>query len=211
MPTNSQLEPMRDHWWWRPGWRVGRSFYTWHITFDDQAALAELAEHYAPLLRRLAVLDAVPNRWLHLTMQGIGFTDDVRRAEVDAIVAAARRRCADLRPFALTLGPVRLDAEALGLAVRAVDPLTKVRDAIRAAIGDVWSLGNVPEPAENFHPHVTLGYSNAAGAAEPIAQALEEFNGDYTCEVDVSAASLIELNRDQKMYVWEDVARAPLG
>ncbi|MGH3777668.1 MAG: hypothetical protein ACRDRR_18385 [Pseudonocardiaceae bacterium] len=33
---------MRDHWWW-PGWRVGRSSYTWHVTFDDQPAVHRLA------------------------------------------------------------------------------------------------------------------------------------------------------------------------
>jgi hypothetical protein len=42
-------QAMRDHWWWRPGWGVGRSFYTWHITFDDQPAVDRLAAEYAPL------------------------------------------------------------------------------------------------------------------------------------------------------------------
>jgi hypothetical protein len=26
---------MISHWWLRPGWRVGRAFYTWHVTFDE--------------------------------------------------------------------------------------------------------------------------------------------------------------------------------
>ncbi len=41
---------MRDHWWWRPGWRVGRSFYAWHVTFDDQPAVRRLAADYSPCL-----------------------------------------------------------------------------------------------------------------------------------------------------------------
>ena len=47
---------MRDHWWWRPGWRVGRSFYTWHVTFADQTAVAGLVADYAPVLERLPSL-----------------------------------------------------------------------------------------------------------------------------------------------------------
>ncbi|MDT5026262.1 MAG: hypothetical protein QOE61_2688, partial [Micromonosporaceae bacterium] len=29
-------DDLRDHWYWRPGWSVGRRFYTWHLTFADQ-------------------------------------------------------------------------------------------------------------------------------------------------------------------------------
>ncbi|MGB6163316.1 MAG: hypothetical protein WCF33_10685 [Pseudonocardiaceae bacterium] len=79
------VQAMRDHWWWRPGWRVGRSFYTWHMTFDDQPAAHQLAADYAHMLKDLSTLDLIPVRWLHLTMQGIGFTDEVDRADVDAI------------------------------------------------------------------------------------------------------------------------------
>jgi hypothetical protein len=87
-------QSMRDHWWWRPGWRVGRSFYTWHVTFDDQPAVHRLAADYASVLSDLPTLDPIPVRWLHLTMQGIGFTDEVDRADVDAIADAARDHCA---------------------------------------------------------------------------------------------------------------------
>src|SRR4051794_39008380 len=103
----ADLERMRDHWWWRPGWRVGRSFYTWHITFTDQPAAAQLVADYAPMLAQLPQLEPVPLEWLHLTMQGIGFTDEVDRADVDRIVDAAHKRCAELEPFAVTIGPAR--------------------------------------------------------------------------------------------------------
>jgi hypothetical protein len=67
----TELEPMRDHWWWRPGWRVGRSFYTWHVTFANQPAAHQLASDYTPVLAKLPMLDPIPVRWLHLTTQGI--------------------------------------------------------------------------------------------------------------------------------------------
>jgi hypothetical protein len=44
-------------------------------------------------------LDPVPFEWLHLTVQGIGFADEIDTAEVDRIVAAVRRRCAALAPL----------------------------------------------------------------------------------------------------------------
>ncbi len=81
---------VHNHWYWRPGWRVGTRFYTWHITFEDQTEVVDLAAQYRDRLSRQPELDLIPPRWLHLTMQGIGFVDQVDAADVEAIVAAAR-------------------------------------------------------------------------------------------------------------------------
>ena len=32
---------MTSHWWWRPGWSVGRAVYTWYVTFDGDSAMAK--------------------------------------------------------------------------------------------------------------------------------------------------------------------------
>lgn len=145
-----ELEPMRDHWWWRPGWRVGRSFFTWHVTFVGQPGACRLVAGYAPVLAELPVLDPVPIEWLHLTLQGVGFTDEVDRGDVDRIVAAARERCAGLKPFTITIGPAHVEPETIRAPARPLEPLAGLRRAIRAAIGDVWGPQNVPEPADGF-------------------------------------------------------------
>lgn len=206
----AELEPMRDHWWWRPGWRVGRSFYTWHVTFADQITAAQLVTDYASVLDQLPQLDRVPLEWLHLTMQGIGFTDEVALADVDRIVDAARKHCAELEPFTVTIGPAHVDPESIQMPVRPVEPLAVVRDTIRAAIGEVWSIERVPEAAGGYRPHVSLGYSNSAAPAEPIVDTLVR-HGERTAEVNVSAVSLIDLDRDRKAYEWIEVATVPLG
>ncbi|OKI15535.1 hypothetical protein A6A25_13905 [Saccharothrix sp. CB00851] len=201
---------MRDHWWWRPGWRAGRSFYTWHITLADQPGAPRLVADYAPALTELPQLDPVPARWLHLTLQGIGFTDEIDRHDVDRIVAAAAKRCSGLEPFTVTIGPAHVDRETVQMPARPLEPLAELRLAIRAAIGDVWGRDNVPEPEGGFRAHVTLGYSNAAGPAEPIAEVLKA-NGGHTAEVVVSSVSLIDLHRDNKAYEWTDVALVTFG
>jgi 2'-5' RNA ligase len=201
---------MRDHWWWRPGWKAGRSFYTWHITFADQPGAQRLVADYTPVLASLPQLDPVPTRWLHLTLQGVGFTDEINRHDVNRIVDAARTRCAELEPFTVTIGPAHVDPETIQMPARPLEPLAGLRKAIRAAIGDVWGPGNVPEPETGFRAHVSLGYSNAAGRAEPIAETLRT-HGGHTGEVTVSTVSLIDLNRDRKAYEWTDVATVDLG
>ena len=93
MPTHA--EQVRNHWWWRPG----RSFYTWHLTFTGQPDVARVARHYHSILRDLPGVDPVPVEWLHLTMQGLGFSDEVTPDQVDEVVAAVRGQLATLAPF----------------------------------------------------------------------------------------------------------------
>src|SRR3954469_9316069 len=99
------INEVRDHWYWRPGWRVGRSFYTWHITFQSDPVLAELHAAYQPVVNSLPGLTAVPVQWLHLTMQGIGFADKLSQEDLDPIVEAAQQRLAGIRPVEVRIGP----------------------------------------------------------------------------------------------------------
>jgi 2'-5' RNA ligase len=201
---------MRNHWWWRPGWKTGRSFYTWHVTFADQPGAQRLVADYAPALAELPTLDPVPARWLHLTLQGLGFTDEIDRSDVDRIVAAAGKRCAELEPFTITIGPAHVDPETVQMPARPLEPLAELRLAIRAAVGDVWGPDDVPEPEDGFRAHVSLGYSNADGPAEPVAEALHAHD-EHTTEVTVSSVTLIDLNRDHEAYEWTDVASVELS
>lgn len=205
----NELEPMRDHWWWRPGWKAGRSFYTWHVTFADQPGAQRLVADYATALAALPMVDPIPVQWLHLTLQGVGFTDEVSRGDVDRIVAAARTRCAVLEPFTVIVGPAHVDPESIQMPARPLEPLAELRLAIRAAIGDVWEPGNVPEPEEGFRAHVSLGYSNSAGPAEPVTHGLNA-HGEHMAEVTVKSVSLIDLNRDHKSYEWTNVETVEL-
>lgn len=204
-------ESMRTHWWWRPGWREGRRFYTWHLTFDGQDDVHRLAADYRAALAPLGpdVLTLIPDQWLHLTMQGIGFVDEVPKATVDSIVAAARQHLAAVRAFDMTLGPdAVLDQEAVLLSAQPAEPVHEVRNAIRAAIGDI--VEEVPEQANGFRPHVSVAYSAGDGPAEPVVQALDPTT--FTpARLRITSAELIVLGRDNLMYEWTSYAAVPLG
>ena len=200
---------MRNHWWWRPGWNVGRRMYTWHITFDDQPQLRELVSAYQSALISLPGLDLIPERWLHLTMQGIGFADKVSEREIADIADAARKRLANQRPVSLTLGPATVDPEAIMFEVTPSDSLSPVRSAIRAAISDVRGAAEVPE-SEKWTPHISLAYSNGDGIAAPYIAAVNSVSNPPVTLV-ISKAHLIELNRDTRLYQWTIKAEAPFS
>jgi 2'-5' RNA ligase len=200
---------MRDHWWWRPGWRVGRSMYTWHVTFDDQPQLHELVSAYQSALSSLPGLDLIPGRWLHLTMQGIGFTDEVSEREIADIADVARKRLANQRPVPLTVGRASVDPEAIMFDVTPTDALSPIRSAIRAAISDVRGAAEVPE-SEEWTPHISLAYSNSDDVAAPYIAAVDSVSKP-PITLTISKAHLIELNRDARLYQWTTEAEVPFS
>ncbi|WP_254711666.1 2'-5' RNA ligase family protein [Streptomyces sp. TRM64462] len=199
---------MADHWWWRPGWREGRTFYTWHITFRDAPDVHRLADTYRHALRDVPGLDLVPDQWLHLTMQGLGFTDEVPDKDVDTIIDAATAHLADIGAFDLTLHRPEVTPEAIRWEAEPGEPAAAVRNAVRTAIGDVWA--QVPERPDGFAPHVTIAYSNSDGPTHPVRKALDTVDA-APATARVHAVELIVLNRDQHMYQWETRARVPIA
>ncbi|MCX4550626.1 MULTISPECIES: 2'-5' RNA ligase family protein [unclassified Streptomyces] len=199
---------MRDHWWWRPGWTVGRRFYTWHLTFDGQGDVHRLAAQYRAALAPIEGVDPIPDEWLHLTMQGVGFVGEVDQADVTAIVGTARERLAAVPAFDVTLSKPVVDPEAILIPAQPDSPVRAVRDAIRASIGEV--LPEVPETAEGFTPHVSVGYSNATGPKTPFEETIASADIE-PARARITHADLIIIHRDNRMYEWEPVVKVPLG
>lgn len=199
---------MADHWWWRPGWTSGRRFYTWHLTFQHAPEVHRLAECYRQALAELPGLDLIPDRWLHLTMQGLGFTDEVAESDVHAVVEAARRRLAAIPAFELVLDRPGITPEAIRWEVEPQELPAAVRRAIRQAIAEVWPA--VPEPEGGFAAHVSIAYSNADEPAQPIGDALAKVDA-APATTRIETAELIVLGRDHQMYEWEPFASVPLA
>jgi 2'-5' RNA ligase len=200
---------MRDHWWWRPGWRVGRSMYTWHATFDGQDTLHAAVDRYQAVLAPLSGIDLIPRKWLHLTMQGVGFTDEVDADDLAKITEAARRQLATHRPVTFETGVPIVDPEAILFAVTAVDELRGVRDGVRAAIAEIWGSEHVPD-GPDWTPHVSIAYSNTDGSAAPYVNALASIP-PKPAAVTLRDVHLIRLDRDTRVYKWETVDSVPLG
>lgn len=204
----TQPERMANHWWWRPGWALGRSFYTWHFTFQDARDIHRLAEAYRRGLTDVPGLDLVPDRGLHMTTQGLGFVDEVSEKDARAIADAAAARLAGISEFELTLMRPEVTPEAIRWEAQPSEPPTAVRSAIRDAIADVWET--VPERADGFAPHVSIAYSNGEGPTEPVCAALATVD-EPPATTMVSSVELIVLSRDNRMYEWEPFTRVQLG
>ena len=169
-PELTHAEQVHNHWWWRPGWHHGRRFYTWHLTFEHQPQLHALVDAYQRQLADLSGLDLIPREWLHLTMQGIGFVDEVDDHQVEQLVRAAQRRLAALPAAEVTFHRLLLRPEAIVLPASPPEHVLAIRDAIRSAFDDT-RLGDAPGARDGLLPHISLAYVNRDGPAEPITAA----------------------------------------
>ncbi|UGT59774.1 2'-5' RNA ligase family protein [Nocardia asteroides] len=201
----------RDHWWWRPGWSVGKSFYTWHITFAAASPVRQSSDVFEQTLSALPTMQPVSADGLHITVQGIGFTDTVAASDADRIIDAARRSLAELPRFTITVGPPIIDSETIQLPIADPGPLSAVRNRLQDAIAEVRGPAKVPEQGSAFRPHLTVSYSTGVAPIEELRKKLEADRlAGYTVTDVVAEVSLIELNRDNGRYEWREVSSVAL-
>lgn len=195
------------HWWWRPGWHTGRRCWTVHITWRDQPAVQDHAHKARKRLRDIEGLDLIPGDWLHCTMQGIGFADEVTPEDLEQITDAVRTRLASVKPVLVTLGSPEPASEGVACWVGPAGALDPVRDAVRAGIGDVWGTARVPETRE-WRAHVSIAYASTEMDSAPVAAAL---SGLGHADAVVTEVQLLRLGRDRRLYEWDVATPLRLG
>ncbi|MGK5522276.1 2'-5' RNA ligase family protein [Micromonospora sp. URMC 107] len=210
LAPGQHADHVRDHWWWRPGWRVGRRFYAFHVTFENQPELYRLVDSYRSALAAAPTATLIPDQWLHLTMQGIGFTDETSDATLAAIIEEAGKQLAQLPAVAVEFGEIVVADEAIVMPALPAEPVQRLRAATRTAIGHVVGEDQVPEDPNRYRPHVSVAYLTADGPAEPYVRAVQSI-APQPVPVTIRHVDLIEMHRDQRMYVWQRVAQLKLS
>jgi 2'-5' RNA ligase len=204
---------VRNHWRWRPGWSAGRHFYACHMTMDDQPQLRDLVADYQQALINMRGIDLIPAQWLHLTMQGVGFTDEIDGDEFAALEHALAAELATIEPPAVHFRYLTVHPEAIYLKAHpsaVLYPLRlKMHDAVLSELGPERFTEPAPDRA-NFLPHVSIAYINRDGEAKPIAAALSRLT-PRTVEATFTKADLLEFHRDNRMSQWTSAASIQIG
>jgi hypothetical protein len=212
-PEIEHVADVRNHWWWRPGWAAGRHFYACHLTFEDQPAVQQLVLDYQTTLAGLGGLDLIPRQWLHLTMQGIGFTDQISEREIAAVTGALREHFRTVTSPVVTFHQPAVWPDAITLPATPADPLRQLRQGAYEVIQAVLGRDQMHEPPETisqYRPHVSVAYINAPGPAQPIVSALQRARPEpVTTAID--AASVLTFHRDNRMYEWTAATHLSIG
>ncbi|MBL7487623.1 2'-5' RNA ligase family protein [Frankia sp. AgB1.9] len=196
-----RTEQLANHWYWRPGHRPGRNYLTWYFVFDDQALRDHIA-HHQQALADLNYLDPVPPDGIHMTVQGVGFPDEVSPEAAERIGENADARMADIAPFTLTIGPIASYPGGTFLRAAPWHPVAEVRERLRQAIADELGADQVPAEPARFKPHVSVTYCNATPPAGEVIRRLTELRQEPAIVVPVASVSLLELRREGHTYRW---------
>lgn len=201
-------ERMADH-WSTHAWAPDERRLTWFLTLAPGPLREEVVRLQEPV--DLPFLDPLAPAALHLTMQEIAPGDEVAPAQVDALAREARRRLADLRPFALELEGVNAFDQAVVLQVFGWPPVLAVRHRLRAAIAAVLEPSRLGNAEEGFIPHVSLAYANGAGDVAEVVGQVAALRDAHVGMWTVEHVDLVELRRRGQAYEWDLRHRVPIG
>jgi 2'-5' RNA ligase len=189
---------------------MGTRFYAFHLAVGESADLARLVAVYQEALRDMVGFDPIPREWLHITMQGLAFVDDISAEDLASVVKTARTALAQLEPFTLVFNRPLIRPEALVLVPEDVKPLNDLRNTVRSAIENALGQGTLDLGSTDFQPHVSFAYVNADQAAAEALTALEGVESTPT-RFRVDEVPLIEMHRDNRMYEWRSLQTIQLG
>jgi 2'-5' RNA ligase len=204
-PSRPEADQLLAHHNWRTDWTHDRPCLYWYLTFESQTELTSLFHRVEDELHRLTAVDVVPPSWLHLTLQEVGFLDEVSASHLDDLVHATAS-VAELLPLRLDLGPITTMTDAVVLRSHPSDELMALQSALAAGIESApW---HVPA-AEPFWPHVTLAYTNRDCHRVDVMEALADV-ACHTTSVTVPRLTLAAVTRHPGHYRWSAVASLPV-
>lgn len=203
-----RADEIADHWAWRPEWTPHRPRLLWYLTFEQTPDVQAAAAPCTDLLWESGA-DIVPPEWLHLTVNHVGFADELDARAVRASAAEIRRRLEDVEPFELTLGPMESLPDAVVLAAGPAGRLNRLRAIVCGALAHT----GMPEPDdldEVFWPHVSLCYTNRRTDQALLRDAV--WTADpTTVQVRCDRLAQVLVTRADGHYRWEVVDDVPLG
>lgn len=137
---------------------------------------------------------------LHMTIDRIGFDDEMRPDELDAVAEAATRECERLAPFEMLIGPLAGSAGAISFSAAPLERILEVRKALRAATAKVRKRTEFAK--DTFRPHVGIAYCNTEVPTSSIVPKVRPLRELKPARAHVGGASLVLLTRGVQSYRW---------
>jgi 2'-5' RNA ligase len=199
---------MIDRWEKRAEPKPGEGTIYWHILFQEQPQVRQLAQYAQTRLAHFSGLHMTPAKWLHMTTLIVGSTEQIPDGDIPKLTDEASRTLSEVPPITVSLGRVLYHPEAIMLGVVPEDALGPVFTALKSATKIVTGQGGLNEPT-SWTPHITLCYSTSRQPAEPLIAALGRELPP--CDITVDSVSLVIQDGPERLWHWSPVATVPFG
>jgi 2'-5' RNA ligase len=163
----------------------------------------ELLDQYSPQLA------AVPERWLHATVQGIHHS--VPDGQLGRLADAARAELGQMEPFQVQIGPTWPGITAITVAIYPESGMADLNTRVRKAAQSVPGISL--RPAESrFWAHGSLAYARDEFDDRRLNRALRALRPERV-EVTVDRVHLVNQHQDVAAgyYTWDVVEEIPFG
>jgi hypothetical protein len=206
-------DELHSHWQVIAGWPSDRPLYACYATATDQPELRAYIADFQRELGHLPGLDPIRPEWLHMTMQGIRFVDQVDQALIADLTGRLDEALAGIEPVPVVVERPIVTGDSTLMPVRPVAPVAAVRDEIRRVLHqapEAADLFVLPGQDGAFDPHFSIAYANRAFPARDVSAALARCARD-PLEITLRTVSMLTLIRREPRYHWVDERRIRLG
>jgi 2'-5' RNA ligase len=187
-------------------WPAGRADYHWHILPGPPGTAALLAAQYQELTGRPG-LEAVPARWLHITVHHGPPVTAITATQAAQMTARVAEACAGTAPFAVTAGRAEAWHAGIVCPIRPGQPLRRLHQLTAAATAQI--TGTTPPDPAAYYPHLTIGYATARVDHRPLRAWLTD---SHPAEIalPVTALALVAQHHDNRAITWQHISHVPL-
>jgi len=203
-----------NHWTDLSEWTPGRSLFACYLTFETQPQLHRLVAAYQDELADLGPIDVIRPQWLHLTMQGIAFSDELDPGQADQLAAAVRERLVGTASCEFAVHRPMVGSDGVYLPAVPAGRLAELRGRVAAAAGDLLApnpLYALPGQGNGtFSPHVSIAYANGDLPREAMLSRLARVDAPAVT-VPVREVTMLNLRRDHRRWAWTDALTIPLA
>jgi 2'-5' RNA ligase len=200
---------MIDRWQDRAEPAPGEGLIYWHMLVGTDPVVIALVREARRKLAPFSGLHMTPYAWLHMTALIAGPANQISDQQIQQMAAAAGRRLAGIPPIAVTMGKILFHPEAIMLAAQPAEALLPVLEAVQEATQKVTGSPGRAGNKLPWTPHVTIAYSTAQQAAEPIITALGRSLPER--KVQISTITLVNQHGPERSWDWHPEATIRFG
>jgi 2'-5' RNA ligase len=186
----------------------GEGLVYWHMLVGEHPEAAAAAQEAQQRLGAFEGFHLTPPKWLHMTTQVVGPSNQITAEQMQQLAELATRRLASTRPITVTLGKVLYHPEAIMLAATPAEALSPIREAALAATREVTGTDGQAE-TRPWTPHITFCYSTSDQPASPIIEALGRTVPER--RLQVNALSLVIQQGPERLWDWHPAATIRLS
>ncbi len=195
-------------------WTPDRRYLSILVDLSNVGVLADTAAEIAAAVDTPAYGLVGPDG-LHLTLQEIGFIDELDATAIAAIERAVAQVAADTPPFHASVSGVGSFADAAFFQVEPWEPVREIRRKLWTACPTLRGHGpsaDVPALEGGIAPHISIAYYNDTAPSSAIAERLARFRGLTLPPFAVTTISLVATRQPTQAYFqWDVLGRFALG